>query len=101
MVKIDATSRNQQLEFANFWSDLTLKEKCCSSSLTDFCSKYVYSTKYPEIRTEALLMLSLFGGTHYSEQLFSVMKNVKSRTRMHLTDEYLEGCMRITIAEIV
>jgi hypothetical protein len=28
------------------------------------------------------------------------MKNVKSRTRIGLTDEHLEGCMRIAITEI-
>jgi hypothetical protein len=49
LVEIDAISRNLQLEFADFRSDSTLKEKFCGSSLTDFYSKYVSSPKYPEI----------------------------------------------------
>jgi hypothetical protein len=34
------------------------------------------------------------------EQLLSFMKNVKSRTKSHLTDEHLEGRMQIAITEI-
>jgi hypothetical protein len=30
----------------------------------------------------------------------SLMKNVKSRTTTFLTDEHLEGCMRIATTEI-
>jgi hypothetical protein len=40
-------------------------------------------------------MLSVFGSTHHGEQLFSLMKNINSETRMHLTDEHLQGCMKI------
>jgi hypothetical protein len=43
-------------------------------------------------------MSSLFG-THF-KQLFSAMKHVKSRMRMCLIDEHLEGCMQITATEI-
>jgi hypothetical protein len=34
------------------------------------------------------------------EQLYCLMKNGKSRTRTRLTDEHLEGCMRIATTEI-
>jgi hypothetical protein len=42
-VEIDASPTDLQLEFANFQSDLMLKENFCDSSLADFCSKYVSS----------------------------------------------------------
>jgi hypothetical protein len=45
-------------------------------------------------------MSSVFDSKHLCEQLFSLMKNVKSRTRTRLTEEYLEGCMRIATSEI-
>jgi hypothetical protein len=43
-------------------------------------------------------MSSVFGNV--CEQMSSLMKNVKSRTRTRLTDEHLEGCMRIATTEI-
>jgi hypothetical protein len=46
-------------------------------------------------------MLSVFDIPNYScEQLFSLMKNVRSRTRTRLTDKHLDGCMRIATREI-
>jgi hypothetical protein len=41
-----------------------------------------------DISESMIFLFSVFG----SEQVFSLMKNIKSRTRMHLTDEHLEGC---------
>jgi hypothetical protein len=37
-------------------------------------------TYFPDIRKCVLLMSSVFGSNHRCEQLFSLMKNVKSRT---------------------
>lgn len=45
-------------------------------------------------------MLSVFGSAYLYEQLFSLMKDVKSRSSMHPTDVQLEECMRITTVEI-
>jgi hypothetical protein len=45
-------------------------------------------------------MSSVFGSNWRCEQLSSLMKNVKSRTRTRLADEHLEGCMRIATTEI-
>jgi hypothetical protein len=52
------------------------------------------------IRKHVLLMSSVFGSSYRCEQLFSIMKNVRSRTRTRLTDEHLDGCMRIATTEI-
>jgi hypothetical protein len=40
------------------------------------------------------------GTTCLCEQLYTLMKNVKSRTRMCLTDKHLEGCIQIATKEI-
>jgi hypothetical protein len=45
-------------------------------------------------------MSSVFVSNYRCEQLFSLMNNVKSRTRTRLTDEHLEGCMRIAMTQI-
>jgi hypothetical protein len=61
----------------------------------------MYDGKYlPVIRKHVLLMSSVFGRKYSCEQLFSLMKADKSRTRTRLTDEHLEGCMRIGTTEI-
>jgi hypothetical protein len=45
-------------------------------------------------------VVSFWQDLHRCEQLLSFMKNVKSRTRTRLTEEHLEGCMRIATTEI-
>jgi hypothetical protein len=45
-------------------------------------------------------MSSVFGSNYRCEQLFSLIKNVKSKTRTRLTDQHLQGCMRIATTEI-
>jgi hypothetical protein len=47
-----------------------------------------------------LLMPSVFGSYCQCEQLFSLMKNVKSRSGTCLTDEHSVGNMLITVAGI-
>lgn len=44
-------------------------------------------------------MSSVCDNNYRCEQLFS-MKVVESRTRIHLTDDHLEECMRIVTTEI-
>jgi hypothetical protein len=44
--------------------------------------------------------VDLFGITYRCEQLFSLMKNVKSRNRKRLTDEHLERYMRKETTEM-
>jgi hypothetical protein len=47
-----------------------------------------------------LLMSSVFGSNYCCKQLFGLKKNVKSRPKMFLNDEHVEGCMRIATREI-
>jgi hypothetical protein len=48
-----------------------------------------------DIGKHALIISSALGSTFCCKQLYSLMKNIKSRIRMNLTDEYLEGCILI------
>jgi membrane protein insertase Oxa1/YidC/SpoIIIJ len=93
LIEIDATLKNLQLKFADFHSDSALKEQFNDSSLTDFYLKYISPQKYPETRKYALLMSSVFGSTYHCEQLFSLMKSIKLRSKMHLTDEHMKVCI--------
>jgi hypothetical protein len=45
-------------------------------------------------------MSSVFGINYRYEQLFTLTKDVKSRTRTLLTDENLKGCVQIVKIEV-
>jgi hypothetical protein len=45
-------------------------------------------------------MKRLLGGACRSEQLFGLLKNVKSITRTRLIDKHFKGCTSITATEI-
>jgi hypothetical protein len=51
-------------------------------------------------RKHISLLSSVFGSSYSSEQMFGLIKNVKSRTKTHLSEEHLVGCMRIATTEI-
>jgi hypothetical protein len=82
---------NSEMKFADFQSDSTLKEKFYDSSTSDFCLKYSPPPKYSEIRKCTSLMSAVFSSTYHCKQLFSLMKNTKSRSRTCLTDGHLRG----------
>jgi hypothetical protein len=56
--------------------------------------------KLPDIMKHALLMLPVFASTYRCDQMLSLIKGVKSRTRVWLTDDHVEGCMRIVKIQI-
>ncbi|XP_060881678.1 general transcription factor II-I repeat domain-containing protein 2B-like [Metopolophium dirhodum] len=55
---------------------------------------------YPNLRNNALRMMSLFGSTYTCEHIFSRMKIVKSKNRARLTDSHLESSLRIASSQI-
>ena len=52
--------------------------------------------RFPEMRTFAQKMLSLFGSTYLCEQTFSVMNLNKNRLRSRLNDSHLRDILRIS-----
>jgi hypothetical protein len=51
----------------------------------------------PALRSEARIINQRAACGNY---VYILMNNVESRTRMRLTDKFLEGCMRIASAEV-
>lgn len=101
-VDTESVPAELQLEFVDFQCDSSVKSKFFEiPTLTDFYSKYVSEEKYPQIRKHALFMSSIFGSTYVCEQLFSQMKNVKSKIRTRLTDQHLEDTLRIATTGIL
>jgi hypothetical protein len=69
-------------------------------SLLQYCIILCDEKYFPDIRKDVLLVPSVFGSNYRCGQLYSLMKNVRSRSRTRLTDEHLEGCVRIATTEI-
>ncbi|VVC33838.1 HAT, C-terminal dimerisation domain [Cinara cedri] len=61
---------------------------------------YLPKETYPVLHHHALLMFSLFSSTYICEQLFSRMKNTKSKNRSTISDEHLESCLRVFTTSI-
>lgn len=91
---------NMQMELIELQCDTELQEKFESHDLLDFYSKFVSEARFPAVRKNALYVASLFGSTYICEQLFSIMKLVKSKARNKITDEHLENSLRISTSAI-
>ncbi|XP_067123968.1 general transcription factor II-I repeat domain-containing protein 2-like [Centruroides vittatus] len=99
-VDIEMLPATFQMECIEFQSDIQLKEKFDHVSLFDFYKTYLPRDIYPALHSHALFMSSLFGSTYICEQLFSRMKHTKSKIRTKISDEHLEGCLRIATTSI-
>jgi len=99
-VDITAVETKFQMECIELQSDIQLKEKFNQSSLLDFYKLYLPKETYPVLHDHALFMFSLFGSTYICEQLFSRMKNTKSKNRSTISDKHLESCLRISTTSI-
>ena len=88
-----------QLELIYLQSDSVLKEKFNSVKLNDFYASLNRAT-FPNLRTTAQKMLTLFGSTYVCEQTFSIMNANKARHGSKLTDQHLRSILRITTTKI-
>lgn len=98
-VKVSDMPGNIQMELTDLQCNSELKEKF-SFGLTEFYSKYIDKDDFPNIRLNALKMMSLFGSTYVCEQLFSKMNFVKNKTRSRLTNVHLENSLKVSTSKI-
>src|SRR6218665_445452 len=68
------------------------------SKLLTFYAKYVSEETSPNLVRLALRNIFLFGSSHCCEQLFSIMKNVKAKSRSLRSYEHLSGVGLLTTA---
>jgi len=89
-----------QMELIDLQEDLVLKEKFTEVPNTLQCDqfwiKYVCSSQYPELKTLATKLCTMFGSTYMCETAFSKMHFIKSNFRSRLTDEHLKDFMKIS-----
>ncbi|CAI6345817.1 unnamed protein product [Macrosiphum euphorbiae] len=97
---VEDVPENMQIEIIDLQNNKVLKEKYNYVELSIFYSKYINTETYPNLRNNALRMMSLFGSTYTCEHIFSRMKIVKSKNRVRLTDSHLESSLRIASSKI-
>jgi hypothetical protein len=99
-IKIEDSLPELQMEIIELQCNSSLKLKFESlTNLIEFY-KYVPST-LPQIRNNALRISSMFGSTYVCEQLYTNMKNNKTKHRNNISDEHLSSCMRIISANSI
>jgi len=89
-----------QLELIDMQNDNDLKTAFAGHDLLNFYSRYVSSDSYRNMSQDARKFTALFGSTYCCEQLFSRMKNTKSKSRSLLSDEHLVGSLRIATSTV-
>ena len=77
-----------------------LKVKFMENDLQKFYRKYFPKEKFAELRRFIVRQMALFGSTYTVEQLFSRMKNIKSKQRSVLSDHNLEASLRLAATSI-
>uniref|UniRef100_A0A3P9L8G5 SPIN-DOC-like zinc-finger domain-containing protein n=1 Tax=Oryzias latipes TaxID=8090 RepID=A0A3P9L8G5_ORYLA len=88
-VSLDLVPEHLKMEFIEFQCDTELRRKFVSLPLRDFYP-HVSVQRYPQMRKNAQVMLSLFGSTYICEQTFSLMNLKKIKLRGTLTDSHLQ-----------
>jgi len=90
----DEAPENLQLELIELQCDNECRSRLQHLSLVPFYQQ-LDKIKFPEIRTFAKKILSLFGSTYLCEQTFSIMNLNKNRLRSRLSDAHLRDILRL------
>lgn len=88
-----------QLELIELQCDDEQRGKHQQLSLVDFYGQ-LDKGRFPEMRTFAKKMLSLFGSTYLCEQTFSVVNLNKNRLRSKLSDSHLRDILPISATSL-
>lgn len=97
IVAIDQQKVEYRMELCDLQADPFLIGRT-ESGLKFF--KLLSETSYPKLKDFSLKICSMFGSTYRCESAFSVMKQIKSKTRALMTDAALSHLMRIATSKI-
>uniref|UniRef100_A0A3P9JXV2 HD domain-containing protein n=1 Tax=Oryzias latipes TaxID=8090 RepID=A0A3P9JXV2_ORYLA len=96
IVSPDLVPEHLQMEFIEFQCDTELRRKFVSLPLRDFYPN-VSLQRYPQMRKNAQLMLSLFGSTYICEQTFSLMNLNEIKLRGTRTDSHWQDILTLSV----
>lgn len=95
VVSLDEASL--QLELIDIQSSGDLKQSFQLASSEKFWTHEVSQEKFPNSRSLAIFVLTMFGSTYTCESSFSHMNAIKTSNRTSLTAQHLHHCMRIAL----
>lgn len=99
IIYLSEVPENMQLELADLQANNSLKYNFNSEDLVAFYVN-ISENLFPNLKSFAGKMLSIFASTYICEQTFSKMKHVKSKTRSRLRDENLHNLLRVSTSKI-
>ena len=94
---LETVPSDLKLELTDLKDDQALKKKFDETShITEFYKNFpVY--RFPHLHKCIANTLAMFDSTYICEQLFSVMKRVKSTTQTRITDSNLKSMRMMTL----
>ena len=85
-----------QMDLLDLQARMDLKTKFSSQTPLEFYQADLPRESFQSLAKMARKVAAMFGSTYSCEQLFSLMKHIKSRQRSSLTDSHLSGLLRIS-----
>ena len=101
-VPVEVVHEQYQMELVELQCCDELKSKFHAKGvlLLDFYKHHLKCEKYPYLINHAKKITSMFGSTYVCEQLFSSMKNTKSKLRTRLNDGHLQDVMLLASSNL-
>jgi 17beta-estradiol 17-dehydrogenase/3beta-hydroxysteroid 3-dehydrogenase/mitotic-spindle organizing protein 1 len=96
---IAKATENLQMELINLQCDTNLNQKFSETKLQDFYS-YLPKEVFPLLRSFGLRMIAMFGSMYVCEQFFSLVNNIKTKSRSGLTDGHMKSVMTVVSSNI-
>ncbi|ESN99372.1 hypothetical protein HELRODRAFT_66579, partial [Helobdella robusta] len=89
-----------QMELIDLQNNCDLKRSFVEHDFLTFYKCYISSESYPNLTEDAKKFIALFGSTYCGKQLFSRMKNTKTKSRSLLKDGRLTASLRIATSNV-
>lgn len=84
-----------QMELIELKNSLVLKRRFDSMDSLEFWK--LACDLYPKLKEAVILVLAIFPSTYICEQMFSLMKFIKSPHRSRITDDHLSSSVRVKL----
>ena len=94
---VSKVEKGLQLELLGIQSDSTLRVQFAEVGIPAFFT-YLHKN-FCTFKKFATKIMTMFGSTHFCEQLFSFMKAIKTSKRTRLTDKNLSSLIRVGAAQ--
>jgi hypothetical protein len=97
-VDVESVPEEIQMELVELQCDSILKQKYSDVGIPEFYS-YLQQERFPNLHSQAVRIIAMFGSTYLCEQFFSLMKFNKSSTRTKISDEHLQATLRLASSQ--